>query len=315
MNRTTRPTTTVLATLALVAGALAGCANTTGADDLDRATPAPKGTTTSAPPITDPRCNPLASYAPAGAGPTVEAIRDRGKLVVAVSADTYRMGARNPTTGEIEGFDIDMAEFVAQAVFGEPGHLQLRVITSAQRIPVLQNHEVDMVARAFTMTCERWEQIAFSAVYYNAGQKVLVAADSSAESLATLPNLTRVCAPAGTTTLTRLKAVAPHVEAVAADTHTGCLTMFQRGQVDAITGDDTVLAGLAAQDPYTKIVGEAISDEPYGLGIAADQQDFVAFVNGVLEQVKADGRWTSSYDQWLSVLGPAPDPPRPVYGR
>ncbi|MCL2424241.1 MAG: transporter substrate-binding domain-containing protein, partial [Micrococcales bacterium] len=159
----------------------------------------------------------------------------------------------------------------------------------------------------------RWDQIAFSAEYYHAGQKLLVAADSSATGLETLAAGTRVCAPAGTTTLTQLRTNYPNVEAVPSDTHTGCLTMFQRGQADAITGDDTILAGLAAQDPYTKVVGEAVTSEPYGLGIAADQQDFVGFVNGVLERVKADGRWTASYNQWLSVLGPAPAPPQPVY--
>ncbi|MCL2091040.1 MAG: glutamate ABC transporter substrate-binding protein [Micrococcales bacterium] len=302
---------------AVLTGLLVGCASSTGADDLRPPTPAqtsPEDTST-APPA-PPECDPVASYAPTTTpGASVQAIRDRGALVVAVSADTYLMGARNPVTGQIEGFDIDMANYVAEAVFGEPGHLQLRVITSAQRVPALTDHEVDLVARAFTMNCARWEQIAFSAEYYHAGQKVLVATDSSATGLDTLPKDTRVCAPAGTTTIAQLERDYPDVEPVPADTHTGCLALFQQGKVDAITGDDTILAGLAAQDPYAKVVGQAVSDEPYGLGVAADQADLAAYVNGVLEQVKADGRWAASYDRWLSVLGPAPAPPQAVYGR
>ena len=102
---------------------------------------------------------------------------------------------------------------------------------------------------------------------------------------------------------------------MSAPTHTGCLVLFQQGKVDAITGDDTILAGFVAQDPYAKVVGEAFSAEPYGIGVAADQVDLVQFVNGVLDQAKADGTWAASYDRWLGALGPAPAPPVSVYGR
>ena len=107
------------------------------------------------------------------------------------------------------------------------------------------------------------------------------------------------------------------IEAVGADTHTGCLVLFQQGAVDAITGDDTVLAGLAAQDPYADVVqAPAFTAEPYGLGVNEENVDFVRFVNGVLEEMKADGRWTKSYNTWLAdSLGKAPAPPQPVYGR
>ena len=93
--------------------------------------------------------------------------------------------------------------------------------------------------------------------------------------------------------------------------------LFQQGEVDAITGDDTVLAGLASQDPYAEVVdAPAFTAEPYGLGVNQENVDLVRFVNGVLEEVRADGRWTESYDTWLAdSLGEAPDPPEPVYGR
>ncbi|MET4226210.1 glutamate ABC transporter substrate-binding protein [Oerskovia enterophila] len=266
--------------------------------------------------------NPVASYAPDGplpgpgalpAGSTMATIRDRGSLIVGVSADTLQLGARNPLSGQIEGFDIDVLHQVSNAIFGDPDRLQFRVITSGQRLEVLENGEVDVVARAFTINCERWETIAFSSEYYHAGQKVLVTRDSEAQGIADLAGQ-RVCAPDGTTTLERLQEY-PDITAVPATTHTGCLALFQQGKVDAITGDDTILAGFAAQDPYAKVVGQAISDEPYGLGIPAQNVDMVKFVNGVLEQMRTDGTWTSLYDEWLGVLGPAPAPPVAVYGR
>jgi polar amino acid transport system substrate-binding protein len=247
-------------------------------------------------------------------GSTMAAIRERGALRVGVSADTLLMGSRNPFNGEIEGFDIDVARQVADAILGDPDAIQFRVITSGDREAVLQEHEVDIVTRAFTINCDRWENIAFSAEYYHAGQKLLVPSTSKVAGIDDLEGQ-RVCAPEGTTTLERLGEW-EGVEAVPAATHTTCLVLFQQGEVDAITGDDTVLAGFAAQDPYAKVVGDAVSDEPYGVGIPADQPDMVRFVNGVLEDMVAGGQWEESYDRWLGdALGPAPTAPGPVYGR
>ncbi len=305
---------------------LTGCTAGAYAETELPAPPEEAATETAAPaaPAAPVECaDPLASYDPGGvvAGPggvtpgsTMAEIRDRGRLVVGVSADSLLLGARNPISGEVEGFDIDMARLVAQAIFGDPGRVELRVITAAQRIPSLQDGTVDLVARNMTITCARWEEIAFSAEYYRSGQKVLVPLDSTAVALEDLVGQ-RVCAPAGSTSLTRLEEV-EGVEPVAASTHTDCLVRFQQGAVDAITGDDTVLAGLAAQDPYAKVVGEAFTAEPYGLGVNAEDVDLVRFVNAVLDQAKADGTWAASYERWLAeALGPAPAPPASVYGR
>jgi polar amino acid transport system substrate-binding protein len=243
-------------------------------------------------------------------------IRAHGKLIAGVSADTLLLGARNPVTNDIEGFDIDMLRAVSQAIFGQPDNIDFKVITAAQRIDVLRNGSVDIVARAMTINCARWQQIAFSAQYYEAGQKVLVATKSAIKSTADLSGK-RVCAPTGTSSMDTLATRFPNAIRVGSDTHTGCLVLFQQGKVDAITGDDTVLAGLAAQDPYATVLQEpAFTEEPYGLGISQAHPDFVRFVNKVLENVKADGRWKASYNRWLAAaLGPAPAPPTPVYGR
>ncbi|MQA60867.1 MAG: transporter substrate-binding domain-containing protein [Actinophytocola sp.] len=97
-----------------------------------------------------------------------------------------------------------------------------------------------------------------------------------------------------------------------ADTMTDCLVLLQQGQVEAISTDDTVLAGLAEQDPATKVVGSTFSSEPYGIGIPKDNEDMVRYVNAALEDVH-DGAWQDSYDRWLEpALGPA-TPPTPSY--
>ncbi|MDO5498079.1 MAG: glutamate ABC transporter substrate-binding protein [Propionibacteriaceae bacterium] len=299
---------------------LAACAGTpTPLPDFSEETP------DAAPPqAAGPTCdNATQSYAPAGlsgpdalpAGSTMAEIRDRGRLIVGVSSDSYLLGSRNPQTGIIEGFDIDMAHAVAQAIFGPDARAQLRVISAADRIPLLAEHEVDLVVRNMTMTCDRWREIGFSAEYYRSGQKLMIRRDSGITNLDTLAER-RVCAPRGTSTLNQIRELSPRADIVPADTHTGCLVLFQQGQVDAITGDDTVLAGLAAQDPYAEVLpGDAFTDEPYGIGVPADQVDMIRFVNGVLERMRADGRWQASYDRWLRPTLGDGGPPEPVYGR
>jgi len=272
--------------------------------------------------------NPLQTYDPLPSLPASGAltgrlaeIRARGYLIAGVSADTLLMGARNPLTGQIEGFDIDLVHEIAKAILGDAAKVQLVVITAGQRQSFLVNRTVDIVVRNMTMNCARWLDwpIAFSAEYYHSGQKVLVRKGSTATSLDDLAAAkAKVCAPTGTTSLAKLQEfVAKGVVPVTADTHTGCLLLFQQAKVDAITGDDTVLAGLATQDPYAVVPAQtAITAEPYGVGFNSEDKVFVQYVNRLLETTKADGRWKASYDRWLAPsLGDAPTPPAAVYGR
>jgi polar amino acid transport system substrate-binding protein len=279
---------------------------------------------TPAPAKPQPNCgNPLASYAPDGALPSadnlpagsfMETIKKRGRLIAGVSADSLNLGSRNPISGHIEGFDIDMINYVAQALDVK---VELRVISSPQRLPAIMNNSVDIVARNMTINCARWNQIAFSAEYYRSGQKSLVPRDSKVKSVGELPAGTKICTPTGSTSYTNLRTKFPEIDVVTADTDGGCLALFQSGKAFGISGDDTVLAGDAAQDPYARVIkDEQFSQEPYGLGISLQHKDFVRFVNGVLEQIKSDGRWKASYDKWFAAaLGPAPAPPKAVYGR
>ena len=115
------------------------------------------------------------------AGSYMDKIQQRGRLIAGVSADTLLLGARNPISGQIEGFDIDMLHAVSQAIFGDPNRIELRVVTAAQRLPVLQDGSVDIVARNMTITCARWKDIAFSSEYYRSGQKVLVRSGEKTE--------------------------------------------------------------------------------------------------------------------------------------
>ncbi len=239
-------------------------------------------------------------------GSVMADIRRSGKLRVGTAADVLQFSARNPLPtvgfangGEIQGFDIDMLHEISRAIFGDPNKLEFHIITYAQRIPAIRNNEVDIVAHTMTINCTRWTKVAFSSEYYHAGQKILVRNDSTVTDIAQLTNK-RVCVAKGSTNIDELK---KHpVVAVPVDDLGTCLVMFQQGAVDAITGDDSVLAGFAAQDPYAKVVGKAFTDEPYGLAMKLDPQhrEFVEFVNALLERMRGDGTWKGIYCRWLA---------------
>jgi polar amino acid transport system substrate-binding protein len=246
------------------------------------------------------------------AGSTMAKIFDRGRLIVGVDQNTYLFGFRNPATGQLEGFDIDIAREIARAIFGDPDRIQLRVVDASQRESVLGNDEVDLVVRTYSITCARKQKVAFSTVYFNANQKVLAVKGSGIESFEALSGK-RVCAVSGTTSLSKLFELNPRPQVFGVATWTDCLLMLQQGQVDAISTDDVVLRGLAHQDPTVEVIGQSVAVEPYGIGIKKENTDLVRFVNGVLEKIRDDGTWQRLYDARLQELGPSAGPPEPRY--
>jgi polar amino acid transport system substrate-binding protein len=249
----------------------------------------------------------------APAGRFVARIRRRGRLVAGVDQNTLLFGYLRPSTARIEGFEIDLVREVARVLLGDPNAIELKALTTAQRLPAVQSGAVDLVADAVTITCERRRQVAFSTVYFDAGQRVLVPARSRARSLADLGGR-RVCATKGSTTLARIERDRAKPVPYPVAQRTDCLVALQEGRVAAISSDDAILLGFKAQDPNTKIIGPRLADEPYGIAIARDHPDLVRFVNGVLEGLRRDGRWKAIHRRWLGGLAPTPAPPRARYG-
>ena len=261
-------------------------------------------------------CNPRASLRPSGppqvtSGSFMATIRARGYLIAGVDQSTYHFGFLNPLTGQIEGFDIDMIHAVADAIFGTyQNHVHYKAISDNQRIPDILNGTVDIVAHTMTITCDRLQEVDFSSVYFEAHQRVLVLKNSSAQNLAGLRGQ-KVCATKGSDSLGPIAAA--KAVPVAVTYWTDCLVQLQQGDVAAVSTDDSILAGLAAQDPWTKLVGPPLTNEPYGLAISKQHNDFVRFVNAVLQQLRTNGQWAASYARWQ--LGtPVPAPPPAQYG-
>lgn len=251
------------------------------------------------------------------AGSYMATIRERGRLRVAVDTSTMLFSIVDPRDGRFSGFDVDMAEEVAAALFGEATAetLELVAVPKSERVNVLLGEgAVDMVADTFTITCARDAEIDYSSVYFQSAQRLLVRQDDPSTSIAEFAaNGGRACAPTGSTSIDNMNALPDPPEIVDAPSQGACLVLLQQGRVEGISTDDTILAGMVAQDPTLKVVGDGLSEEPYGLGLPPGHPEWVRYVNAVLEDVRASGRWDQLYDTWFADhLGDRP-PPEPSY--
>ncbi|HET6949123.1 MAG TPA: glutamate ABC transporter substrate-binding protein [Acidimicrobiales bacterium] len=306
--------------------------------DVPPPLPGPTTTTAGAPAAAPPQpsCGDrVASLRPSGPATSVvpdgsymAEIRQRGRLRVGVDTSKKQFTSVDPLTGSFEGFDIDIAREVAAALFGSPDAIEFVAIPSSERQNVLTDDpavgdqvyagvQVDLVADTFTITCARREVIDYSSEYFTSGQRLLVLQSDDATSIADMGGK-RVCAAAGSTSIDNINALPePRPEVVPVAQQGDCLVLLQQGKVDGISTDEAILAGMAAQDPNVKIVGEGFSDEHYGLGLPPGHDEWVRYVNAVLEDVRSSGRWTATYDEWLTdTLGAAESdrtPPPAVY--
>lgn len=261
-------------------------------------------------------CDRTASLRPfpakAEAEAAVAAIRDRKRLLVGLDVGSNLFSFRDPVSGGIVGFDVDIAGEVARDIFGSPSAVEYRILSSADRIAALQNNTVDIVVKTMTITCERRKQVNFSTAYFLAYQRILAPRTSEIAGPSDLSGK-RVCVAGGTTSLRRVQEIDPPPRIVTVVSWADCLVAVQQREVDAVSTDDAILAGLVAQDPYLHIVGPDMAEQPYGIGINSANTGLVRFVNGTLERIRTDGTWDTLYRKWLTVLGPAPAPPAPRY--
>jgi polar amino acid transport system substrate-binding protein len=240
------------------------------------------------------------------AGSYMAEIQARGRLRVGVDTSTHLFSSVNPRTGGFEGFDIDIAREMAAAIFGDPAAIELVAIPYSQRVAMLAPDgggppAVDMVVDTFTINCVREDSIDFSSQYFMSTQKLLVRRDRDVAGIEDLGPEDRVCAAANSTSIEKLASLPePRPVAVPVRDNSDCLVLLQQGRVDGISTDDTILAGMAAQDPNVHIVGDPFGDEPYGIGLPPGHPEYVRFVNAALEQVRSSGRWVELYDRWLA---------------
>lgn len=263
--------------------------------------------------------DPTASLRPsADAGKAVRRIVKRGQLLVGVDQNSYHWSFRDPQTGALKGFDIELVEAIATDLLGPQARIVYKAIPTSQRFAALENHDVDMVVRTVTINCERVDKVAFSTAYFEAGQQILVPHRSRITGYdASLEGHT-LCTAESSTGETVLKQEAYGAVVKTLPNHLDCLVRLQLGQVDGIVTDNALAAGHAAQDPAVRLVGELFTIEPYGVAMNLQDEDLVRRVNRVLDAFRSGGKssqWRLAYEKWLGdVLDESSAvPPKPVY--
>lgn len=235
--------------------------------------------------------------AAASAG-TLAKIKERGKFVVGVKYDLNLFGLKDPATGNVEGFDIDIAKAIAKKALGDETKIELKEVTSKTRIPMLKNGEIDAIIATMTITEERKKEVDFSDVYFTAGQALLVKKDSPINTIADLKGK-KVVTAKGSTSAKNIREKAPDAEVLEFENYAEAFTALKAGQGDALTTDNALLFGMAKQDTNYRVTTETFTEEPYGIAMTKGDAEFVTFVNDTLKELKANGEYDKIYEKWI----------------
>ncbi|WP_282446338.1 transporter substrate-binding domain-containing protein [Paenibacillus silvae] len=229
---------------------------------------------------------------------TIEQIKERGKLIAGVKYDTKLFGLKDPASGNVEGFDIDIAKALAKQILGDETKVELKEVTSKTRIPMLQNGDIDIIIATMTITDERKEQVDFSDVYFEAGQSLLVKNDSDIAGLESLDGV-KVLAVKGSTSAQNIREKAPKAEVLEYDNYQDAFTALKAGKGEALTTDNIILIGMQQTDNNYKLVGGNFTSEPYGMAIRKGDTAFVEEVNNMLKELKDSGEYDTLHEKWL----------------
>ena len=236
------------------------------------------------------------------AGSTMAGIVQRGKITIGVKYDVPLFGQRDPVTGRLDGFDVALGKEIGKALGLQENQIEFVEAVTANRIPFLLEDRSDMVISTFTINAMRKEQIDFSRPYYKAGQSILVKRENTTIRTSADLNGKNVCAQAGSTSEQNVMRVAPQANMLPLQVISACVQSLKDGRVEAVSTDDIQLAGFAASDNTLKLVGGQFTEELYGVGIKKGKSDLVKFVDDLIAQMLADGRWEKIYNDYLGKV-------------
>lgn len=236
------------------------------------------------------------------AGGQSASVSGRDSLVIGVSPDRPGLGLRGPN-GTYTGFDVDVARYVARQLGAT--HVRFQAITSAQRETELRDGAVDLVVAAYSITPERETKVIFAGPYYVAHQDILVR--SSDRTVTNVRNLRgrRLCDVPGSVSYQRVT-VERKIPArpVAAATYGECLNDLVAGKVDAISTDDLILAGFAAEKSgAVRFVNAPFSDERYGVGLRPGDVTGCEDINKAITRMYQDGTAARLLGRWFGPTG------------
>ncbi|WP_426510723.1 transporter substrate-binding domain-containing protein [Dactylosporangium sp. McL0621] len=245
--------------------------------------------------------------------PTFAKIKSAGKVIVGVKFDQPNLGYKD-ASGKRCGFDIEIAQLVASKLGIDPSKIEYKEVASANRETSIKGGEVDYYVGTYSITDKRKADVSFAGPYFIAAQDLLVRKDDTSITGSASLKGKKVCSATGSTPIQRVRdqKLTEDSNIVEFKTYSECVSQLIDKKVDAVTTDDAILKGYAAQNPsLLKVVGKPFTDpatgkpypEKYGIGLAHDDKALRDFVNASLEKAEQDGTWQKIYDGTLGKSG------------
>jgi putative glutamine transport system substrate-binding protein len=217
-----------------------------------------------------------------------------------VKADTKLFGLMDVKDNTIKGFDADIARALTKRVLGKDATAKFVQVTSQTRIPLLKNGNIDAIIATMTITPEREKQVDFTDSYFDAGQSLLVKKGSSIKSVKDLNKTgTKVLGVTGANSVENIKKVAPKAKVLELSDYAQAMTALKSGQGVALTTDNGILYGMAAQNPGYEVVGGTFTKEPYGIAVNKGQTPLKKELNKALKEIEADGTYNRILKKWF----------------
>ncbi|WP_328519489.1 glutamate ABC transporter substrate-binding protein [Kribbella sp. NBC_00359] len=237
------------------------------------------------------------------------------KVTIGIKFDQPGIGLKEGAN--YTGMDVDVAKYVAKEL-GYNEDITFKESPSAQRETLLANGQVKMIFASYSITDKRKEKVSFAGPYLTAGQDLLVKADNTDITGPETLNGKKLCSVTGSTSAQKVKdKFAKTVQLQEYDTYSKCVEALGAGAIDAVTTDNTILAGYASQAANQgkfKVVGKTFSTERYGVGLKKGDTETCTKVNDALKKMVDSGEWQKAFDKNLGSSGlkldPATNPPK-----
>lgn len=250
------------------------------------------------------------------AGSLGEKILQRGTVIVGVRYDIPLYGFQNPKSGQVEGFEVDIAKELARSLFGSPDKVELRQVVSRTRIPMLQEGVVDVVIANLTQTKARMQEIDFTDMYNLAGMQAMVPEASPIKSLADLKTATIAVAKGGTGEQA-MHEMYPEAKLLQLDSHGDSFQALVSRRATVFVADDTTLQGMQEKLKGFRVIPERLTFEPHAMGVARGHPEWLAYLNNFIRELKSSGKWKELYRKNVgeSTREPPPGTPDPKWLR
>ncbi|WP_404974639.1 glutamate ABC transporter substrate-binding protein [[Kitasatospora] papulosa] len=228
-----------------------------------------------------------------------------GKITIGIKIDQPGLGLKTPD-GKFAGFDVDIATYVAKELGYDAKNIEFVETKSADRETAIERGDVKFIAATYSINDERLQKVDFAGPYLLAHQDVLVRADDNSIKSPEDLNSKNLCSVTGSTSAKNVKdKLAPKAQLQNYGGYSECLTGLENKAVDALTTDDSILAGYAAQDAHKgkfKLAGFKMTNENYGIGLKKGDADLKKKIDAALTKMVSDGSWDKAVE---ANFGPA----------